>query len=88
MRARSAACCRGPAPPRAEPLSAGPPGDVFSLLPLSGRAHVLATAGLRWPLHDEVLAFGAARGVSNEMTAAVATVRLGAGVVVCVQVRQ
>ena len=57
-------------------------------LPLGGPAHVLATTGLRWPLQDETLAFGPARGVSNEMTDAVATVRLGAGVVLCVQVRQ
>ena len=75
-------------PPPGETIIAGAPGDVVSLLPLSGPAHVLATTGLRWPLHDEVLAFGAARGVSNEMTAAVATVRLGAGVVLCIHVRQ
>ncbi len=66
----------------------GAPGDIVSLLPLGGPAHVLATTGLRWPLQDETLAFGPARGVSNEMTDAVATVRLGAGVVLCVQVRQ
>lgn len=74
-------------PPGATTLT-GAPGDIVSLLPLGGPAHVLATTGLRWPLHDEVLAFGAARGVSNEMTAAVATVRLGAGVVLCIHVRQ
>lgn len=74
-------------PPGAMTLT-GAPGDIVSLLPLGGPAHVLVTTGLRWPLHDEVLAFGAARGVSNEMTAAVATVRLGAGVVLCIHVRQ
>jgi thiamine pyrophosphokinase len=74
--------------PPGEATITGAPGDIVSLLPLGGPARVLATTGLRWPLHDEVLAFGAARGVSNEMTAAVATVRLGSGVVVCVQVRQ
>ena len=66
----------------------GAPGDIVSLLPLGGPAHVLATTGLRWPLRDETLLFGPARGVSNEMTAAVATVRLGAGVVLCVHVGQ
>lgn len=66
----------------------GAPGDIVSLLPLGGPAHVLTTTGLRWPLQDETLSFGPARGVSNEMTAAVATVRLGAGVVVCVHVGQ
>ena len=66
----------------------GAPGDIVSLLPLGGPAHVLATTGLRWPLQDETLHFGPARGVSNEMTAPMATVRLGTGVVLCVQVRQ
>ena len=71
-----------------ETTIAGAPGDVVSLLPLGGPAHVLATTGLRWPLRDELLSFGPARGVSNEMTAAVATVQLRAGAVVCVHVRQ
>jgi thiamine pyrophosphokinase len=74
-------------PPPGETTITSAPGDIVSLLPLGGPAHVLATTGLRWPLHDEVLAFGAARGVSNEMTAAVASVRLGSGVVLCVHVR-
>ena len=76
------------ADPPGETTVHGAPGDIVSLLPLGGPAHVLATTGLRWPLHNETLLFGPARGVSNEMTAAVATVRLGAGVVVCVHVGQ
>ena len=76
------------ADPPGETTVHGAPGDIVSLLPLGGPAHVLATTGLRWPLRDETLLFGPARGVSNEMTAAVATVRLGAGVVVCVHVGQ
>ena len=66
----------------------GAPGDIVSLLPLGGPAHVLSTTGLSWPPHDELLTFGPARGVSNEMISPVATVGLGAGVVVCVHVRQ
>ncbi|MBP8947664.1 MAG: thiamine diphosphokinase [Candidatus Promineofilum sp.] len=76
------------ADPPGETTVHGAPGDIVSLLPLGGPAHVLATTGLRWPLHNETLLFGPARGVSNEMTAAVATVRLGTGVVVCVHVGQ
>ena len=76
------------ADPPGETTIHGAPGDIVSLLPLGGPAHVLATTGLRWPLHNETLLFGPARGVSNEMTAAVATVRLGTGVVVCVHVGQ
>lgn len=75
-------------PPPGETVIAGAPGDIVSLLPLGGPAYVVSTTGLRWSLRDETLSFGPARGVSNEMTAAVATVRLGAGVVVCVHVRQ
>jgi len=66
----------------------GRPGDIVSLLPLGGDALVAATTGLRWPLHEERLAFGPARGVSNEMTAPVATVRLRKGIVVCVHISQ
>ena len=76
------------ADPPGETTIHGAPGDIVSLLPLGGPAHVLATTGLRWPLHNGTLLFGPARGVSNEMTAAVATVRLGTGVVVCVHVGQ
>jgi thiamine pyrophosphokinase len=75
-------------PPPGATTIAGALGDIVSLLSLGGPAHVLATTGLRWPLHDEVLTFGAARGVSNEMTASLATVRLRAGMVVCVHVKQ
>ena len=67
---------------------AGAPGDIVSLLPLGGPAHVTATSGLRWPLRDEWLAFGPARGVSNEMTAETATVRLDQGALLCVHIQQ
>ena len=67
---------------------AGAPGDIVSLLPLGGPAHVAATSGLRWPLRDEWLAFGPARGVSNEMTAETATVRLDQGALLCVHIQQ
>lgn len=57
----------------------GAPGDTVSLLPLGGEARVAKTTGLRWPLRDEALVFGPARGISNEMTAAEATVSLASG---------
>lgn len=74
--------------PPVEALVAGAPGDVVSLLPLGGPARVRRTTGLRWPLHDEVLEFGPARGVSNELTAATATVEIVEGMVLCVHMRQ
>lgn len=66
----------------------GRAGDTISLIPLGGPAHVTETTGLRWPLRDETLAFGPARGISNEMTAERATVRLEEGVVLCVHAWQ
>ena len=71
-----------------ESVISGAPGDIVSLLPLGGPARVAATSGLRWPLRDEVLAFGPARGVSNVLTAESATVRLDQGAVLCVHIRQ
>jgi thiamine pyrophosphokinase len=65
----------------------GRPGDTVSLIPLDGAARVAATTGLRWPLRDETLAFGPARGVSNEMTSDRATVRLASGMLLCVHRR-
>lgn len=59
-------------------------GDVVSLLPWGARVDGVTTAGLRYPLRDEALLAGPARGLSNVRVAAVArvTIRLGALVVV------
>lgn len=62
----------------------GRPGDTVSLLPLSGAAGGIHTAGLRWELRGETLRFGIARGVSNEMTAPQAHVRLEKGLLLVV----
>jgi len=43
----------------------GQPGDTLSLIPLGGPAGGITTEGLAYPLRDETLAFGPARGVSN-----------------------
>jgi len=66
----------------------GRTGDLISLIPLDGDVTIAATAGLEWPLRDEVLAFGPARGVSNVMTEDVAEVRLAVGRLLCVHTRQ
>jgi thiamine pyrophosphokinase len=62
----------------------GAPGDTVSLLPLSGRVTGVRTDGLRYPLHNETLALGPARGVSNVMAEARARVRLQEGVLLVV----
>ncbi|MBN1963425.1 MAG: thiamine diphosphokinase [Anaerolineae bacterium] len=58
--------------------------DTLSLIPLGGDAAGVSTGGLRYPLRDETLRFGAARGISNVFVEPVATVRLRAGVLLAV----
>jgi thiamine pyrophosphokinase len=67
-----------------ESLIKGSIGDTVSLIPLGEGVHIRRTAGLKWELGDEKLAFGPARGISNVMTANTATVTLESGKVICV----
>jgi thiamine pyrophosphokinase len=46
----------------------GRAGDWLSLFPLDGRVEGVVTTGLRFPLRDEPLVLGPARGLSNELT--------------------
>ncbi len=62
----------------------GSAGDRISIIPLGGDAEIAATTNLRWELLDERLQFGPARGLSNVMTADVATIRVHSGSVLCV----
>lgn len=62
-------------------------GDVVSLIPLGGDVVVIETSGLRWSLANETLSLGPARGMSNEMTAARARVRIAGGLLLCVHTR-
>lgn len=61
-------------------------GDTVSLLPVSDDVLVCLTTGLRWPLRDESLTFGRARGVSNELVESLATVEIAGGQLLCVHV--
>lgn len=72
---------RAPGPP-GEPVTfplPGRTGDVVTLLPLGEQVEGIATHGLRYPLRDEPLRLGPARGLSNVREAADAwlTVRHG-----------
>jgi thiamine pyrophosphokinase len=69
---------------RNEVVIEGQPGDTLSLLPLSGDAVGIYTEGLEYPLHNGTLKFGAARGVSNVLTASQARVRVGRGLLLAV----
>lgn len=66
----------------------GRTGDTVSLLPFGVDVLVEHTTGLQWALHQDILAFGPARGISNTMTAAVATVQVGNGRLLCVHTQQ
>lgn len=53
-------------------------GGIVSLIPLATTTGV-TTTGLRYPLEDETLTVGPARGISNVREAAVATVTIRSG---------
>jgi thiamine pyrophosphokinase len=59
-------------------------GDTISLIPVSGDVSGISTHNLKYPLRDETLHFGPARGMSNVMEAKTAQVTVGAGWVLCV----
>ncbi|HQV29002.1 MAG TPA: thiamine diphosphokinase [Thermoflexales bacterium] len=65
----------------------GQTGDTVSLLPL-GEAAGIVTSGLAYPLRNEALRVGPARGVSNEMYSTRATIRLGTGFLLCIHIRR
>jgi thiamine pyrophosphokinase len=62
----------------------GEVNDTISLIPLAGDVRGITTQHLRYPLVNETLRFGLARGVSNELTAAIATVTIEEGVLLLV----
>ena len=63
----------------------GQAGDLVSLIPFGGDAHGIRTEGLEYPLRDESLFIGPARGVSNVMLGLRATVTFTRGLLLCVQ---
>ena len=62
-------------------------GDFVSLLPLAPRVDGVTTAGLEFPLRDEALTQGPARGLSNVMTGDSATVSVRTGRLLVVHTR-
>lgn len=69
--------------PRTHQLS-GDIGDTVSLIPMGGQADGIVTKNLKYPLNDETLYFGPARGISNVMLANTAEITLRAGTLLCV----
>lgn len=62
-------------------------GDTLSLIPLGGAVEAVRTDGLQYPLHDETLYFGPARGVSNVFLSTHVTVHVGAGQLLAIHTR-
>ncbi len=62
----------------------GEPGDTLSLIPLGGDAQGVSTHRLAYPLVDETLVFGPARGVSNVFEGHTARVDLRKGLLLAV----
>ena len=58
----------------------GRPGQTVSLLPMTERVDGVSTEGLYYPLCDEPLRLGPARGVSNVLTGPRATITIRAGI--------
>ena len=57
----------------------GPVEALVTLIPVNGDAEGVTTEGLRYPLRDETLRFGRARGLSNEVDSLPATVTVRKG---------
>ena len=68
-----------------ETIIQGIVGDTVSLIPLSGAARDVRTENLYYPLKDETLNFGPARGISNVMTDDQARVWFQEGLLLVVQ---
>src|SRR5919197_1154341 len=64
----------------------GRAGDLVTLLPFGGRARGITTAGLHYPLTDDTLVAGPARGLSNVRLADHAAVRIRDGALLIVEV--
>ena len=64
---------------------AGREGDLVSLLPLAGEARGVTTRGLEYPLLDEPLEMGPARGLSNVRREATASVSLKRGALLVIE---
>ena len=54
-------------------------GDTISLIPVAGDASGVTTHDLKYPLQDETLRFGPARGISNVITGSDPRIRLTNG---------
>lgn len=59
-------------------------GDTLSLIPLGGSATGVETSGLAYPLRNETLEFGPARGISNVVVDSNLLIRIESGLLLAV----
>lgn len=62
----------------------GRSGDTVSLIPWQGTVEGVFTGNLKWHLHYETLYPDKTRGISNEMTADIASVRIKSGLLLVI----
>jgi thiamine pyrophosphokinase len=66
----------------------GRPGDMVSLIPLTGKAHGVTTEHLEYPLHGGELTFGSTRGISNTLLEETGTISINGGLLLCIVIHQ
>lgn len=64
----------------------GQPGDTLSLVPLTPTVEQVNLTGVEWPLIEATLTFGSTWSISNTLTASQATIQIGEGLVLVVQI--
>jgi thiamine pyrophosphokinase len=62
-------------------------GDIVSLIPWGGPVQGVQTENLKWRLDNEALYPEKTRGISNEMTSEVATIKIESGLLLVVHTR-
>ena len=62
-------------------------GEIISLIPWGGDVKIARTKGLRWSLQNETLYAHKTRGISNEMTAEVAEIKIESGLLLIIHTR-
>jgi thiamine pyrophosphokinase len=66
----------------------GQPGDVLSLIPLTPTVTNVDFLGVEWPLEQATLSLGSTWSISNVLTAQQASLQIGEGMILLVQLDQ
>jgi thiamine pyrophosphokinase len=66
----------------------GRSGDIVSLIPWGNSVQGVQTQGLKWQLHSETLFPERTRGISNEMTGEVASIKIESGLLLVIHRRE